>query len=211
MGRGLTLNPVGRVGLRGGRNPQEDAFTEVYAAHHDFVRRTVRALGVDEAAADDVTQEVFMVVFRRLPEFDYAAPVKAWVFGIARNLARKHVTRRSPPVASKPPALHLVADSDSASPDRQLQRRDAAAVVQRFLGSLDEDKRAVFVLAELEGLSAPEVTEILGVKLNTVYSRLRLARGLFAKAIARAQARNDRPRRRSSSAPHRTRSQHGTR
>ncbi|MBL4685914.1 MAG: sigma-70 family RNA polymerase sigma factor, partial [Nannocystaceae bacterium] len=176
VGRGLTLNPTGGVGVRGVRNSQEDAFTGVYAAHHDFVRRTVRALGVEDAAADDVTQEVFMVVFRRLPEFDHAAPVKAWVFGIARNLARKHATRRSPLVTSQPPSLRLVADSDRASPDLRLQRRDAAATVQRFLDSLDEDKRAVFVLAELEGLSAPEVRETLGVKLSTVYSRLRLAR-----------------------------------
>ncbi|MEM6993525.1 MAG: sigma-70 family RNA polymerase sigma factor, partial [Myxococcota bacterium] len=73
------------------------SFEQVYAEHHDFVRRSVRGLGVPEAAADDVTQDVFLVVHRRLPGFDHRAPVKAWVFGIARNLARKHRARRTGP------------------------------------------------------------------------------------------------------------------
>ena len=82
--------------------------------------------------------------------------------------------------------------NEPRTPDETLQWREAAGVVERFLASLDEDKRAVFVLAELEGMTAPEVAETLSTKLNTVYSRLRTARALFAKAVERAEARRRR-------------------
>jgi RNA polymerase sigma-70 factor, ECF subfamily len=168
------------------RGVQAESFAALYAAHHDFVRRTVRGLGVPEQAADDVTQDVFIIVHRRLPGFDHRAPVKAWVFGIARNLARRYRERQARP------QLQLVHGGAPARPDDALQWREAAVVVEQFLAALDEDKRAVFVLAELEGMTAPEVAETIGVNLNTVYSRLRTARGLFAKAVARAEARRQR-------------------
>lgn len=201
MGPAVTVEPPPVRRLRVAADARDDAavFSAVYAEHHDFVRRTVQAMGVSEATADDVTQDVFMVVHRRLPTFDHQAPVKAWVFGIARNMARKHRER----AGRQRPPLQVVVPSDAQSPDVALQWREAAGVVQRFLASLDSDKRAVFVLAELEGLTAPEVAATLGIKLNTVYSRLRVARGLFARAIARAEAK----RRRTTT----TRSSHGTR
>ena len=146
----------------------------------------LQGLGVPAGAADDVTQDVFMVVHRRLPGFDHAAPVRAWIFGIARNLARKHRER-----SNRRTPLQLV-PREPRTPDEALQWREAAGVVERFLASLDEDKRAVFVLAELEGMTAPEVAETLSTKLNTVYSRLRAARALFAKAVQRAEARRRR-------------------
>ena len=170
------------------RGMQVESFAALYGAHHDFVRRTVRGLGVPEHAADDVTQDVFIIVHRRLPGFDHRAPVKAWVFGIARNLARKYRERQG----RARPQLQLVHGGAPARPDDALQWREAAVVVERFLAALDEDKRAVFVLAELEGMTAPEVAETIGVNLNTVYSRLRTARALFAKAVARAEARRQR-------------------
>jgi RNA polymerase sigma-70 factor (ECF subfamily) len=166
----------------------DGGFAAVYADHHDFVRRTVRALGVPDHAADDATQDVFIIVHRRLPGFDHRAPVKAWVFGIARNLARKYRERQGRPR----PQLQLVHGGAPEQPDDAVQWREAASVVERFLAGLDEDKRTVFVLAELEGMTAPEVAEILGTKLNTVYSRLRAGRALFARAVARAEAARDR-------------------
>lgn len=174
-------------------------FEALYAEHHDFVRRTVQGLGVPAAAADDVTQDVFMVVHRRLPGFDHAAPVRAWIFGIARNLARKHRER-----SGRRAPLQLV-PTEPRTPDETLAWREAAGVVERFVASLDEDKRAVFVLAELEGMTAPEVAETLSTKLNTVYSRLRAARGLFAKAIERAEARRRRATPRAGTADRRSR------
>lgn len=166
------------------------SFEAIYDEHHDFVWRSLRALGVPARAVDDLTQDVFITVHRKLDAFDPSRPVRAWLFGIARNFALRHAERN----ARRPPALHLLSDppADDVSLERRVEVAEAAALVRQFLLQLDEGKRAVFVLCELEGATAPEAAHALGIKLNTVYSRLRVARDLFGKTIARAQARHQR-------------------
>ncbi len=157
-------------------------FDAVYAEQFAFVWRSLRALGVHSAAVDDAAQDVFVVVHDRLHTYDGRVPLRSWLFGVARNVARRHrekSARQSP--------LQLV--GAPAPLDETLQWRDTARVVARFLDSLDEEQRAVFVLAQLEGATAPEISEALGIKLNTVYSRLRTARASFARAMARHELR----------------------
>ena len=166
-------------------DPGVDRFSAVYGAHFRFVWRTLRALGVPAAATDDAAQDVFVVVHRRLGDFDGRAPIRAWLFGIARNVARRHRER-----AHREPPLHLVGEGRAL--DDTMQLREAASLVERFLDTLDDDQRAVFVLAQLEGLTAPEIAEALGVNPNTVYSRLRTARLKFERAVARQTARDRR-------------------
>lgn len=159
------------------------AFEAVYALHFTFVWQSLRALGVRAAAIDDATQDVFIVVHDRLHTFDGRRPLRAWLYGIARNMARRHheqAQRRSP--------LQLV--SSPAPLDETVQWRERAAVVARFLDELDEGHRAVFVLAQLEGATAPEIAESLGLNLNTVYSRLRTTRARFERVLARDALRD---------------------
>lgn len=163
----------------------DDRFEGLYAAHFRFVWRTLRALGVPAAATDDAAQDVFLVVHRRLDDYDDRLPIRGWLFGIARNVARRHRER-----AHREPPLQLV--REGRAPDDTLQLREAASFVERFLDALDDDQRAVFVLAQLEGLTAPEIAETLGVNPNTVYSRLRTARLKFERAVARQAAREGR-------------------
>lgn len=163
------------------------AFAEVYAQHHAAVWRCLRALGVPADQVDDAVQDVFLVVHRRLPQFDHAAPVRSWILGIARNVALKLHERRHRP----PPRLALV-QPEPPAPEELVARRDAAAVVERFLDALDPEQRAVFVLAQLEGLDVPEIARTLGINLNTAYSRLRLARGRFDRVVARHAAMRSR-------------------
>ena len=165
------------------RSDRDAEFSEVYARHYDAAWRCLRALGVSSDAVDDAVQDVFMVVHRRLPDFDHAAPVRSWILGIARNMALKYRERRRRVV----PRLAVVKDEPPA-PEDVVARRDAAQLVERFLESLDPDQRAVFVLAQLEGASAPEIAKTLGIKLNTAYSRLRLARRRFERMVARHAA-----------------------
>ena len=166
-------------------DPGVDRFSAVYGEQFMFVWRTLRALGVPAAAADDAAQDVFVVVHRRLDDYDARAPIRAWLFGIARNVARRHRER-----AHREPPLQLVGEGRAL--DDTLQLREAASLVERFLDTLDDDQRAVFVLAQLEGLTAPEIAEALGVNMNTVYSRLRTARLKFERALARQNARERR-------------------
>ncbi len=161
-------------------------FEALFAAHHDFVRRSALALGVPPRFVDDVVQDVFIVALRRIGDLDPAASGRGWLYGILRNVARRAKAKD----ARRPP-LHL-APAPDASPDEALDWRRAAGVVETFLDGLDDDKREIFVLCELEGMTAPEVVAATGTKLNTVYSRLRTVRALFAKAVNREEARRRR-------------------
>lgn len=173
-------------------------FPALYDAHVQMVWRTLRRLGVPPSSIEDAVQEVFVVAHRRLDDFEGRSSVSTWLYGIAvfvsRN-ARRHARRH--PEAPLPPEHEHVGDDGAGRPDRLLAEREAARLVDRLVGELDEDKREVFVLAELEQLSGPEIATSLGVNLNTVYARLRAARQAFEAAAQRERARASSPRRRS--------------
>lgn len=160
--------------LAGGR---ERAFRAVYEAHAAFVWRNLRRLGVSDADVEDKLQEVFVVAHRRWDEFaDRGHGPRAWLFQIALRVAsdaRRHRRR------------HPVDPDGGVAQDRQaidapqaeaLDRRQALALLDRCLATIDMGRRAVLVLHEIEQMTAPEIAGTLGIPLNTVYSRLRVAR-----------------------------------
>ena len=164
-------------------------FDRVYEEHVDFVWRSVRRLGVPEEMVDDAVQETFLVVHRRLPEFEGRSSLKTWIFSIALGIARNF--RRSNQRRGKLDSLssEAVLIDQAGDPEALAQRTQAVKQLDRILDALDDDKRAVFVMAEIEQLTAPEIAEVLGVKLNTVYSRLRTAREAFERAVQRLRAK----------------------
>ena len=173
-------------------------FAELYETTFTFVWRSARRLGTPEPNLDDVVQEIFLVAFRRQDEFEGRSSLKTWLYGIVFNVVRAHrreLAKKHPQVLDGERRVdpELLVDG-SDDPQERVTKSEAARVVDRFLDGLDEDRRAVFVLAELEQLTAPEIAAVVGVPLNTVYSRLRLARIDFAKATARHQARDARRR-----------------
>lgn len=166
------------------------SLAEVYETHFDFVWRSARRLGVASLHVDDVVQEVFLVVHRRLAEFEGRSSLKTWLFGITRRIVRDH--RRS---ARRKPAepLGAIEPADlGPAADVRMTRDEEARLLHAMLDELDEDKREVFVLAELEQMSGPEIADALDVNLNTVYARLRAARASFEQAVLRHQARQRR-------------------
>lgn len=157
-------------------------FGEVYAEHFDFVWRSLRRLGVPSSQMDDAAQDVFLVVHRRLQDFESRSSVKTWLFGIVLRVVsryRRSAARRPTEPLSEEPV------GRAAGPEELAEAARAARLVRQLLDELDDDHRAVFVLAELEQLTAPEISVALGVNLNTVYSRLRTARRDFDAALAR--------------------------
>jgi RNA polymerase sigma-70 factor (ECF subfamily) len=172
------------------------SFETVYEEHFDFAWRSARRLGVAEAAVDDVVQEVFLVVHRRLSEFEGRSSLKTWIFAILLRVVSdwRRTQRRKGGLTSLDQIAEggEVEDEKAACPAGALEQAQAVRLLHRLLAELDEDKRAVFVLAELEQETAPEIADVLGIPLNTVYSRLRAARIEFDKALARHRAREAR-------------------
>ena len=162
------------------------AFDEVYAAHVGFVWRVLRTLGVHDAVIEDAVQDVFVVVHRRLGEWEGRAAITTWLFAIARRVAGGHRRRASRRAAQSVEPLSDELPDDrpgGGDPFAEISRAQAAATVLAILDQLDDDKRAVFALVELEQLSVPEVARMLDLNLNTAYSRLRLARQAFEAAV----------------------------
>lgn len=157
------------------------SFDEVYTTHFAYVWRILRTFGVPDAGLEDAAQDVFVVVHRRLPEFEGRAQMTTWLFAITRRVASAHRRKATVRDARNEP----LADEPAGPTDTfaAFSRAQAAATVLAILDTIDEDKRIVFALVELEQLSVPEVARMLDINLNTAYSRLRLARAAFETAV----------------------------
>lgn len=156
---------------------RERAFRAVYEAHAAFVWRNLRRLGVSDADVEDKLQEVFVVAHRRWEEFiDRGHGPRAWLFQIALRVAsdaRRH--RRRHPVD---PDGGAAQDRQSIEPPQTaaIDQRQQLDLLDRALSAIDMGRRAVLVLHEIEQMTAPEIARTLDLPLNTVYSRLRVAR-----------------------------------
>jgi RNA polymerase sigma-70 factor (ECF subfamily) len=155
------------------------ALADLYRDNFDFVWRTLGQFGVTAAGLEDAAHDVFLVVHRRLVDFDEnKGSMRAWLYGIARKVADKY--RRGQARAHVESAPE---QSPPTAPDRQVELSQAASLVQEFLDGVDAERREVFVMTEVEGMSAPEIAAALNLKLNTVYSRLRRARNQFSEFV----------------------------
>jgi RNA polymerase sigma-70 factor, ECF subfamily len=164
-------------------------FTDIYAAEARWVWRALWRLGVPERDLEDVAHDVFVVVHRKLADYDPARPLRPWLFGICFRVAldrrRKASTRREHLARADDAAVgnDTAAELDDAV--AVIARKQQGALVQRALQTLPLEQRAVLVLHELEGLAVADCVAVLDAPLNTLYSRLRLARAAFARAVAR--------------------------
>lgn len=180
--------------MTGARETVRDvpSFEQVYREHFAFVFRNARRLGIPSAQVDDVVQDVFLVVHRRLPEYEPRAPMRAWLYRILFLVAvdARRRARRAEDGVEDGAIIEGLAAPSHTEPDRRAEQADARRVLEGILSKMPEERRMTFVLAELEQLSAPEIAEAMGENVNTVYSRLRLARRDFEAAVARYQARS---------------------
>jgi len=160
-------------------------FVSIYRQYSDFVWASVRRLGVSPAAVDDVVQEIFMVIHSRLHTLEHPEALRSWIYGVVRRVVSSHfraqrvksdfgAKMRAEPEAPSPP-----------TPFDLAEQSDQVKLLWRILGELDEAKREVLVMVELDGLTVPEVAEILQITLSNAYWRLRTARQAFDEALAR--------------------------
>jgi len=158
-------------------------FDDLYTSKFGFVWRCLRGLGVPAERLDDAAQDVFVIVHRQLSSFRGGSSVGTWLFGITRKVAFNH-RRSSARKQSRLVPLAEELEAQGPGPLETAQDAEAAAFVRSFMAGIDDDKRALFLMAVLEEMSIPEVAEALGVPLNTAYTRLRRLRLEFERALA---------------------------
>jgi RNA polymerase sigma-70 factor (ECF subfamily) len=165
-------------------------FRALYDAWFDDVSRWIVALGGIDADRDDIVQEVFMVVRRRLSSFDGTNPA-GWLYRITRRQVRdfrrrswvRHIfTKRR---VEEPDELPHAGSTPAAALERKEDRR----ILHAILSKMREERRSAFVLFEIEGLSGEEIARIQSVPINTVWTRLYHARREFFALAAKYQKR----------------------
>lgn len=163
--------------------PTSPTFEQFFGLHRPFVGRSLRHLGIEAEDVDDLTQDVFLVVDRRVrtDAIALADVGRAWLFAIARRVASNHrrgVQRRAAGLATMP------------KPDGPPSfDHDAALILESFLRTLDDDHQLVFVLMEVEGMTGAETSAALDVNVNTVHARLRSCRKRLERFLHHAEQR----------------------
>jgi RNA polymerase sigma-70 factor, ECF subfamily len=150
-------------------------FDDVYEREYAYVWKTLGRLGVPPADLPDAVHDVFVVVYRRLDELDPDRPVRPWLFGVARKLAAARRRKQREQATAGP---------EPSGPADSFAERD---LLWKALAELDDDRREVVILHDLEGHTGAAIAQLLGIPVNTVHSRLRLARADLVGAIERLQ------------------------
>ncbi|GAC1300215.1 MAG: hypothetical protein NVS3B20_22780 [Polyangiales bacterium] len=163
--------------------PRRPDFRTLFDAECGYVWNSLRRLGVAENDIEDVAHDVFVTVHRRLDTYDPARALRPWLFGITYRVAsdfRRLARHRRERIDD---SIEPIDEAPAA--DERMESAQARALVLRALDSLDLDRRAIFVMHELDGIAIPAVAQTLGIPVNTAYSRLRLSREQFAITIRR--------------------------
>jgi RNA polymerase sigma-70 factor, ECF subfamily len=171
--------------------PPALALNDVFHMHAGYVWNTLRRLGVPPSDVEDLTHEVFIQVHARLGDYDPSRAIRPWLFGFAFRVAarhrrrahRRHETQGEPDTARHP----------GLSADEQLAAEDDRRLVLAALDALDLERRAVFVLYEIDGVPIDQIAALLAIPANTAYSRLRVARARFRTAVKRLRLRQGEP------------------
>jgi len=167
------------------------AFEQVFRQHVAQVCRALRAMGVPPRQVDDAAQEVFLIVHDKFAEFEGRSKLSTWIYAITYRVGANYraKARRQPRLASLDDT-HL---ASSGSPEQALSGKEAARFVERFASQLEDGMRDVFVLCLLEGQPCVDVGALLGLNVNTVYSRVRLLRDELRAALERHHRLEDAP------------------
>lgn len=165
----------------------------LYETHLSLVWRNLRRFGVADEQLEDATQDVFVTVHRRWESFDpRACAVETWLFGIVIRVAHYHRRTLRRRLARLVPwfrgaNLHEIS-SELDGPAEIVAKRQAALLLDRVLDELSDQQREILVLVDVEQITVPEASAILGINLNTAYTRLRTARLRFQNAVNRLRA-----------------------
>lgn len=169
-------------GVAGGLPVAE--FQGIYREEFGYVWNALQRLGIRGADLQDLTHDVFVTAYRRWDSYDSSRPVRPWLFGIAYRVVldfkRKFQNHREF-------AVEVPGATTTTTAEDIVAGNQAKDLAFRIIDSMGLEQRAVFLMHDLEGHSAAEISDAVSVPLNTVYSRLRLARKHFNDAVAQLQ------------------------
>lgn len=160
------------------------SFQELCTLYFEFVWKCARAFGSKSDEIDDIVQDVFLVVQRRHADLKEERLARSWIYSITRRVVSTHRRRRRDFDSRGAPEVDSLRSPDQ-SPLAAAERQVEVRLLSLLIDGLDERKREVFVLSEILEMSGREIAETIGVPMNTVYSRLRIAREEFDAAAQR--------------------------
>lgn len=164
-----------------------ERFRALFDRDYAYVWHSLRRLGVFERDCDDVANEVFVRVHAHFSDYDPARPSRPWLFAFCARLASDH-RRLARHRRERPLETGDMLSNVTDHPETDVLRRERDSIVYRALDALDDDRRRVFVLHEIEERPIPEVAGILEIPVPTAYTRLRAARQTFTAAVRRLQS-----------------------
>lgn len=162
-------------------------FAEIYDKWFDQVARWVSALGGPSGDVEDLTQDTFLIIGRRLPDFD-GKNLAGWLYRVAKSVVRDHRRRAW--------FKHLLFGVDAVdqvasgqTPATLFEGQERQRTLFQILSKMNESKRETFILFEIVGNSGEEIAELLGIPINTVWTRLHHARKEFYARVAELEAK----------------------
>jgi len=168
------------------------AFESIFAREFDYVCHNARRLGVPSKDIEDLAHDVFVTVYRKLPDYDEQRPFRPWLFAIVFRTAVAHLRRARNRVELMDDRSESIAD-ESAQADELLETEQTHDRVRRAFERLNPDKRGILLMHDVEGCTVPVIAEALGIPLNTAYTRLRAARLELRKILVALQDSEETP------------------
>ena len=161
--------------------------SQAFKDHGRFLARSILRLTGDGPHVEDILQETFIIAHRKQASFESRSSLRTWLYGIASNLCLHH--RRS--LARELNALEKAATEPTenlAGPEKAVEAAQNKALVEAAMQAIPFKQREIFMLYEIDGMDGPSIAQLVDIPLNTVWSRLRLARETFAKEVRRRRA-----------------------
>ncbi len=161
-----------------------DDFQAIYREHYSAIWRFLLHLGVRKSDVPDVTHNVFVIAYRKLPTFEHRSSMRTWLCGIALRVGRGFLKSAAVRLEVSAEDVPVGDTAGAENPVDSLRHDGQLELAERLLDALPAEQREVFVLHELEQMTGPEIATLMGTSLGTVRSRLRRARDSFQKQLA---------------------------
>jgi RNA polymerase sigma-70 factor (ECF subfamily) len=179
----MTIDGTVEEASLGARAAARIRLERMFRAHHELIWRTLRRLGLSADLAADTTQQAYLIAAERLGDIRTGSE-RAFLFSTAIGLARTNFRRSQRCQLQSDMDLHI---DPSVRAEQVTNHCSAVELLDRVFAGTDADLVTVFVLFELEGLSAPEISQLVDIPVGTVASRLRRARATFRAAARRME------------------------